>query len=143
MNKSYQKLLSANDVGETKSHQAGICVPKADKKLLSFFPCLDLEKFNPDAWIICEDKDGELWQMRYIYYNGKTLGLNTRNEYRITHIANFLYKWKANSGDLMVFTAKSKAGMYDIRINKKGLFTGVETASNSDVIVLRGWSRVH
>lgn len=142
MTTSYQKLLSANDTGETGAHQAGICVPK-DDKLLSFFPHLDPGTFNPDGWLVCEDNSGELWKMRYIYYNGKLHGRNSRNEYRITHTTKFMGKWKARSGDFMVFSSTSEAGRYRISVEAPRLSGRVQDAPDQGVIVLRGWSRVH
>lgn len=143
MTKSYQKLLSANDTGETGTHQAGICVPKENDKLLSFFPRLDPEKFNPDSWFVCEDNSGEHWKMRYVYYNGKLHGRNSRNEYRITHTTKFLRKWKARSGDYMVFSSTGKVGHYLIEIRSPEPVLRLEEEPASDVIVLRGWSRVY
>ncbi len=40
MNKTISKKLSANDLGLTGSHQAGILVPKSTE-LQNFFPKLD------------------------------------------------------------------------------------------------------
>jgi hypothetical protein len=140
---SYQKLLSANDAGETGSHQAGICVPKEDEKLLSFFPRLNPENFNPDVWLECRDKSGEQWKMRYVYYNGKLHGRNSRNEYRITHTTKFLRKWNGRSGDYMVFSSTNKPGNYEIELKAKEPLCITHENPSSGVIVLRGWSRVH
>src|SRR5215469_7482404 len=41
-----RKTLSANDVGSTGAHQAGILIPK-DPKILAFFPTLDASTKNP------------------------------------------------------------------------------------------------
>jgi len=143
MNTSYQKLLTANDAGETGTHQAGICVPKQDEKLVSFFPFLDPGKFNPDAWLVCEDKSGEHWKMRYIYYNGKLHGKNTRNEYRITHTTKFFRNWNARSGDYVIFTSTGELGRYKIEVKATEFSWRVKEAPKPGVIVLRGWSRVH
>jgi hypothetical protein len=140
---TYQKLLSANDTGETGTHQAGICVPKEDDKLLLFFPRLDPRDFNPDAWIVCEDNLGERWKMRYIYYNGKLHSRNSRNEYRITHITKFLRKWKARSGDYMVLSSTGEAGRYRIEVKSSEHLLRVREDPPHGVIVLRGWSRVY
>ena len=88
MKKSFAKTLSGNDVGETGSHQAGICVPKKNQDLCSFFPQLDAKIKNPDCWLICEDENGDSWKLRFVYYDSKTLGVGTRNEYRITHLTS-------------------------------------------------------
>lgn len=143
MKTSYQKLLTPNDTGETRGHQAGILVPKADEKLLSFFPRLDPDVFNPDAWLTCQDDSGHVWKMRYIYYNGKLLGRSSRNEYRITHTTKFFKKWRARSGNYMFFTATPKPGHYKIGIKSVEPSEAVSKASEPGVIVLRGWTRAH
>lgn len=139
---TYQKVLSPNDTGETDSHQAGICVPKSDRQLLDFFPALDATTYNPDTWLFCIDDSGEIWKMRYVFYNGKLLGRNSRNEYRITHTSKYLKKWKAGSGDRLVFRDTSRPGHYRISVVPDRLTAGVREDPDSNVIVLKGWSRV-
>lgn len=73
----YAKRLSANDSGATKSHQAGIYVPKP--VLWEIFPSMKTGT-NPDAWFPAEIMPhGEQRNLRAIWYNEKT-----RNESRIT-----------------------------------------------------------
>jgi hypothetical protein len=145
MNKTYEKILTKNDTGETGGHQAGIVVPKKDQDLLDFLPILNTKEFNPDSWIICIDPEGTPWKMRYIYYNGKTFtpAKSTRNEYRITYMTKFFLKWGAKSGDSVEFTSTDEANVYRIRIKSK------EDAINSPLplesrnpVVLRGWRPV-
>ncbi|MBQ4862674.1 hypothetical protein J8L98_13340 [Pseudoalteromonas sp. MMG013] len=146
MNKSYEKSLSKNDTGETGGHQAGIVVPKKNSELLDFFPALKHEEFNPDAWIVCEDPDGEKWKMRYVYYNGKTFSppQSTRNEYRITYMTKFFSKWGVKSGDSVVFTSTDNSNNFKIHI-KSHSNQGEDSDSNSEVIpvVLKGWRKVY
>ena len=125
MNTSYEKILTKNDTGETGAHQAGIAVPKKNQALLDFFPPLDQEQFNPDTWIVCTDPDGVQWEMRYIYYNGKTFSpaKSTRNEYRITHMTKFFSRWGAKSGDSVVFTSTDTPNIFKIRIKPSTEFT--------------------
>ena len=146
MSNSYAKVLTKNDTGETGGHQAGIAVPRANKELLSFFPLLNSEEFNPDSWLYCTDSDGEEWNMRYIYYNGKkfTPPKSTRNEYRITHMTKFFSKWGAKSGDSVIFTRTGKEDSFQISIEKGSENSVNESkAEYNKPIVLRGWSRVY
>lgn len=143
MNESHAKMLTKNDTGETGGHQVGITIPMKNKTLLDFFPKLDLNEFNPEAWIFCTDPDGEVWKMRYVYYNGETFTpkKSTRNEYRITHITKFISKWSAKAEDKIVFSATHRKNHYRISIKKEETRTQNEIREPSPVI-LRGWTRV-
>ena len=137
----YAKLLSANDTGETGGHQAGILVPKTDAELLAFFPPLDPNIKNPDAWIWCEDEFGKKWKLRYIYYNNKLhVAGGTRNEYRITWMTEFLRLNSARAGDSVVFEATSEPDEFRIMLEKPKRSTSDETPQ---LIKLTGWRRVH
>lgn len=138
---SYEKKLTANDIGNTGGHQAGICVPRANKELLSFFPFLDSKSVNPDTWLYCEDELGEIWRMRYIYYNGKMHNTSTRNEYRITCMTKFFMQWRAREGDTIVFTATAQKRHYKIKIEYTDSNIQKE-ASTPKLIVLRGWNKI-
>lgn len=139
--RSYAKTLSANDTGATGTHQAGILVPKADAKLLAFFPVLDASILNPDAWIQCEDANGEVWEMRYIYYNNKLhISSGTRNEYRITWMTKYLRANKAAAGDSVIFEATDEPGNYRISL---AAAPQVPIARKLGVIKLSGWRRIH
>lgn len=139
---SFAKALSANDVGATGSHQAGIHVPKADPVLLSFFPPLDPAVVNPDVWITCTDETGEEWKLRYIYYNKRLHGIGTRNEYRLTCLTPFFRLKAAKPGDQLVFIATRTPGRYLISL-KRGQDRRGPDASRPGVIALRGWRQVH
>jgi len=91
------KILSANDTGETKTHQAGICIPKKPE-ILAFFPSLDNSKKNPRQTINFEDNSGDYWKWSFIYYNGKFFG-GTRNEYRLTGMTAFIKSNNLKAGD--------------------------------------------
>ncbi|MGI9279744.1 MAG: EcoRII N-terminal effector-binding domain-containing protein [Endozoicomonas sp.] len=145
MKTSYEKILTKNDTGETGGHQAGVVVPKKNKKLLDFFPLLDDAQFNPDAWIVCIDPDGVEWEMRYIYYNGKTFSppKSTRNEYRITHMTKLFSKWGAKSGDSVVFTSTDEPNIFEIRIKPcKEIIAESKTFDEHKPVVLKGWRPV-
>lgn len=145
MSKSYEKILTKNDTAETGGHQAGITVPKKDSELLRFFPSLDLNEFNPDAYIECIDPDGERWQMRYVFYNGKTFTppRSTRNEYRITYMTRFFSKWRAKSGDSVIFTSTDRVNVFKVRVKKQeDLVEETESAFVPKKVVLKGWRPV-
>ena len=111
---SASKVLSANEVGETGSHQAGIYIPKGSE-WRDLFGELDQGAVNPekeiDVWIAAT---GECHHLRYIYFNGKQVGTSTRNEYRltsgVTSLADFLGSLNARSGDLVEFCRVHREG---------------------------------
>jgi hypothetical protein len=138
----FAKVLSANDVGATGSHQAGICVPKTDADLLAFFPALDAKQLNPDAWLTCEDDAGEEWRLRYIYYNNRLHGQGTRNEYRITHLTKYLKRNGARIGDLLRFESTGNPQRFRISLERAAL-SEAEPVTAPGVIRLSGWRRVH
>lgn len=144
MNSSYRKVLTKNDVGETGGHQAGITIPKKNSELLNFFPILDKKVFNPHVWITCVDSDGNEWDMRYIYYNGKTFHpkKSTRNEYRITYMTKFFRKWNANSEDLIVFKGTKRRNRFQVFIEKRQRDNS-QSSTEPTLIVLKGWSKVY
>ena len=139
---TFAKILSKNDVGETKSHQAGICIPKTYPELLGFFPALDPEIKNDDEWIVCYDDNHKEWHFRYIYYNNKLHDpKGTRNEFRLTHTTNYLKSVGARSGDKLVLS-KRVEGAYDIGIIHSNSLIS-ESRINLNKVKLQGWSRVH
>lgn len=95
-----EKILSANDTGETGGHQAGILIPK-DKHILSFFPALDSSIKNPRKPLDFIDETGKEWTFSFIYYNGKFFG-GTRNEYRITGMTKFIREFNLKTGDKII-----------------------------------------
>ena len=96
-----EKVLSANDTGETGGHQAGILVPK-DPRILGFFPRLDPSLRNPRAVIDIRDDTGHEWTFNFIYYNNRLFG-GTRNEYRLTGMTAFFREFNLKTGDTLVF----------------------------------------
>ena len=91
-----RKRLSPNDVGATGSHQAGVLVPPS---VIGFFPALDEDLLNPDAWITVEDTDDRSWLWRFVHYNNAVVGRGTRNEYRLTHTTEAFRELGARAGD--------------------------------------------
>ena len=136
MSKSFAKVLTKNDSGESGAHQGGICVPKKNSKLVQFFPPLDPSEENPSTWIHCTTESGEVIKMRYVYYNNKIHKKGTRNEYRITYMTKFFKAYNAKSGDSVVFSKLDEEGCYKIEIQKA-------TSPKPGVIMLRGWNEIH
>jgi len=100
--KTLTKLLSPNDVGYTRTHQAGILVPKYGG-FLEFFPQLDTREYNPDAMVTFIDPAGRRWDFRFIYYNNSFFH-GTRNEYRLTRMTGFFREFDAEPGDGLVLS---------------------------------------
>ena len=146
MEKTFAKILSANDVGETDAHMGGILVPKGDGELLAFLPKLDPGVLNPSAWIDCSTPDGQVLRLRFVYYNNKLHApKGTRNEYRITWLTKFLRKTAAKSGDTFQISRENEDGPYRIEV----VPTKTEPTSQDDAGPVRikltssAWQRVH
>ena len=100
---SIRKVLTANDLGRTGGHQAGICVPKAPA-ILAFFPALSVAEKNPRAPLtFCDDDGVTRWRFVFIYYNNRLFG-GTRNEYRLTCMTKYLRSKNTKVGDELVFS---------------------------------------
>lgn len=103
MTQEISKKLSANDVGDTGGHQAGILVPR-QPQVLAFFPVLGRDTKNPrQVLTMREAPSGMRWDFPFIYYNNKFFG-GTRNEYRLTHMTKFFRAINAKVGDELVFS---------------------------------------
>ncbi len=84
------KSLSANDVGLTGAHQAGMLIPK-DPRILGFFPKLDPSRKNPRVHLKFVDDTMKEWEFAFIYYNNKHHDpKGTRNEYRLTRMTKYI-----------------------------------------------------
>jgi len=135
------KVLTANDVGTTGGHQAGITIPRSEE-MLNFFPRLDSNVINPSTEVRCFVHDGrEPIVLRYIYYNGKLHGTSTRNEYRLTGLTKFFRDHEAATGDELIFRRES-SNQFLIQIKKSSLNeTTEESHVGSTKIKLTGkWS---
>lgn len=143
--KRFAKSLSANDVGTTGSHMAGVLVPKSDRELLNFFPPLDASTINPSAWIDCRMPDGSPLRLRFVYYNNRLhIPGGTRNEYRITYLTKFLRDVGAKEGDLFEIAKEDGSSIYAIRVTS---MSGTEPADDHDgpirIKLRTGWREVH
>lgn len=133
-----RKLLSANDLGLTGSHQSGITIPK-NPDILGFFPPLDAAVYNPDFWMtVATPQIGQHWQLRFIYYNNETHGQGTRNEYRLTHTTQMLRALSATAGDALAFR---RNGFGDI---EAVLHEAEELAApaRTETILRNGWRMI-
>ncbi len=111
-----EKVLSANDTGETGGHQAGLLIPK-DVQTLEFFPALDPSVKNPRCVIDFRDAAGEEWTFNFIYYNNK-LFEGTRNEYRLTCMTGFIRSYSLKQGDTIIF-GKPDGRFYEVSYRRK------------------------
>jgi hypothetical protein len=118
-----RKILTRNDIGTTGSHQAGIHVPKS---VLAHFPVLDSARLNPDLWLDIASVHGS-FRWRFIHYNNGVVADGTRDEYRLTHIRDFLRRSAAGTGDALEFE-RTGSRSYTCRI--------IDAGRNADALVL-------
>ena len=127
------KTLSANDVGETGGHQAGILVPK-EKRILSFFPGLNPREKNPRVTLAFREADGiTRWDFNFIYYNNRLFG-GTRNEYRLTCMTKYFRAHNAVVGDMVVLS-KDVEGRLLVELKRS---RNILEVTDDDVLVLSG-----
>lgn len=143
--KAFRKILSANDVGNTGGHQAGILIPRSEAELLSLLPVLDPAIKNPDAWIECEDESGVRRKFRFVYYNNKLHDEGgTRNEYRLTHITKYFQEHGADEGEALGISKNDASETYRIRIVREALPARDDDVSDVFRIKIKStWRRVH
>ena len=101
MKSTVEKILSANDTGETGAHQAGLLIPR-NILTLEFFPKLSPAIKNPRCVIDLRDAAGEEWTFNFIHYNNRRFG-GTRNEYRLTCVTEFIRRYGLKEGDTVIF----------------------------------------
>ena len=95
---AFCRFLTANDTGESGSHQAGIYMPKNTVPLLFDSPGIRGE--NKDRFVSITWNDDFTTKSRFIYYGEKT-----RNEYRITRMGKgFPYLKPDHTGDLFILS---------------------------------------
>lgn len=134
------KTLTANDIGTTGAHQAGMHVP-LDPATLQFFPKLDASLLNPREVMNFVDADrGTSIPLNFIHYNGKLLGLSSRNEYRLTGMTRFLKDRNARIGDRIEL---SRAITGELTIAHRRETQSAAVSVDSDIIVLSGtWKTI-
>lgn len=135
---TFSKVLTANDTGESGSHQAGIHIPKSQEELIAFLPWLDSALKNPDVWLECEDETGQPWRFRYIYYNNSLHDPGgTRDEYRLTHMTGFIRASGASAGDALSITGEPGSGRLKLKVERQE-----QDEHQPRRIRLKGWHRV-
>lgn len=133
-----EKILSANDLGLTGAHQAGLFIPKYPR-ILNFFPKLDSSTKNPRRFIHFLDENGEYHRFCFIYYNSRKLGCGTRNEYRLTCMTGYMRACNLKVGDTVVFSLKD--GEYHVGYKRKA---EAEFLQEENTLVLSGkWKVIH
>ena len=131
--KSISKILSANDIGATGGHQAGILIPK-DPRILGFFPKLDARHRNPRCHLLFRDDGAGKWEFAFIYYNN-ALFSGTRNEYRLTRMTRYIRDAGLEIGDEVILK-HDEAGNYYVGYHRKNQ----TTLTTSGVLKLgSGW----
>jgi hypothetical protein len=139
----FSKVLSPNDVGETKSHQAGFLVPIRIAKL-GFFPKLDVFTPNPrqSMEFVVVDSHSKLI-LNYIYYNGRTLGFSSRNEYRLTGATRFIKNMELKAGDQLCFgwAGKDLHALKPIKSERESVDCGWDSkmAEKGIFVTENGW----
>jgi hypothetical protein len=129
------KTLSANDLGETGGHQAGILVPK-EGNILSYFPALDKTIKNPrQELFFYEEDDVTKWSFYFIYYNNKFFD-GTRNEYRLTWMTKYLRAKDAKVGDVVELSINEEGRRY-VKVIRQN-----PVDADNDVIKLSGTWKV-
>jgi hypothetical protein len=135
---TYAKTLTANDVGQSGGHQAGIHIPKSQADLIRMLPQLDPRIKNPDAWLTFIDEHDVRWEFRYIHYNNSLHDPGgTRDEYRITHMTNFFRLAGAKPGDFLILSGEKGSSTFRISVSKP------TTQPAGGPVRLQGWRRVH
>lgn len=131
-----EKILSANDLAETGSHQAGILIPKK-VQMIAYFPELPNNEKNPRCVISFMDESDIEWCFTYIYYNNKLFG-GTRDEYRLTGMTRYLRSCQAEPGDAVSFGWVG-AGVRAIRFRRRG---GVRGAEDGRIHLSGSWVKI-
>jgi Restriction endonuclease EcoRII, N-terminal len=143
MKKTFNKTLSANDVGTTGGHQGGILIPKKENELRAFLPHLDPSVKNPDAWLECRDENGNVRRFRFVYYNNKLHDpAGTRNEYRITYMTGYFRDMGAREKDIFEISKSDDSSCYNIKIVRPEQPTALTTQAVR-IKIRSGWQRVH
>lgn len=137
MKRAFRKTLSANDTGATKSHQAGMLIPKTDVEFRKFLGDLDPTLKNPRKTVVCLDEHSRPHELNFIYYNNKLHDPHgTRNEYRLTGLTAYMRQANANMGDEIEISRVSDTPFFQISLIRNN-------QEMSAKVVLRGWRRVH
>ena len=130
------KVLSANDVGHTGAHQAGMLVPK-EGDVLAFFSGLNPREKNPRCSLNFRDDWQDRWTFAFIYYNNRFFG-GTRNEYRLTRMTDFLRRRNAKPGDTIILS-RDENDAYRISIERFQASTQASARQKEPLKLGTGW----
>ena len=138
------KILTANEIASTKSHQAGFLIPKRIARM-NYFPPLDTLTKNPRVKleILCLDNSVKV-PCNFIFYNGKHLGFSTRSEYRLTGLTGFIKEMGFKVGDQVAFgRRKSQLVMstFNLQNPDHQYFFDQNTLSSETIpfVTVNGW----
>lgn len=103
------KTLSANDIGQTGGHQAGILIPKTGG-VLPFFPALDSTRKNPRVvlQVLAPEIGPQVFELTFIHYNNRIVESGTRDEYRLTGMTALLRSLRPGVGDVLILRRVEK-----------------------------------
>jgi hypothetical protein len=127
--KSISKILSANDIGGTGAHQAGMHIPKVEA-ILSFFPSLNPKEKNPRHVLNFYDESNIKWELAFIYYNNKFFG-GTRNEFRLTRMTKFFKSSNLKEGDELILLQTTE-GQYKLKFKKQSALNNGKLKLSTD-----------
>lgn len=137
----FSKILSANEIGITKSHQAGLLVPKRIA-LLGYFPSLDHFATNPREKMTFSILElGIEVSLNFIYYNNKDRGQGTRSEYRLTGTTKLFKQLHALPGQVIEFGYIDKCKKAII-IKRDEMDTSPNQITKRPFITTNGWKIV-
>lgn len=137
----FSKILSANELGITHSHQAGLLIPKRIA-LLPYFPSLDHFAVNPRERMIFSVPELAIEiSLNYIYYNNKDRGQGTRSEYRLTGTTNLFRQLNVVPGQTIEFGYIDKA-LRAVIIKNRDENVSQRDISSRPFITTNGWKIV-
>ena len=132
-----RKVLSANDIGLTGTHQAGMLVPKSDPELLRFFPPLNYRALNPRADFRVHIPELSLrTTLQFIYYNNKRVANGTRDEFRLTGLTSIFRDLHAEPDDCLVL-ADTERDEVILTLQRRNDRAGVSQPSR---LQIKGWT---
>lgn len=127
------KRLSANDLGLTRSHQAGFLIPKLLVRG-GLFDTLSCEDLNPRLALRFYDAIRAVeFVPAYIYYNNKFFG-GTRCEYRLTGLVKFIREHGLREGD-SIKIERLERFRYEIQV--------VKVASTALHLTEESWTAIY
>lgn len=132
-----RKVLTANELGLTGSHQAGMHVPKSDPELLRFFPHLNHRALNPRVEVeLTVPELGQRRTLQFIYYNNKRVAGGTRDEFRLTGLTSIFHDLDAKPEDCVVLT-RDESNEVALTLERR---TDSTVTKEPDQLRIKGWT---